>query len=731
MAATTVGVSEADKVRAAAASVHAQAAARRPAAPIAEARTFAGAMRISVVAVVCDEKAAVMEIYTRTALACSTRDLRFEVIFVDMGSKDGTWDEITRLSISDSRVHGSRTRGEVTEEQALANALRIAGGDIVFTLNAGCDDAAQIARFMATMDDGYDYVTGVTPAEDRARFVRTFAEWTTRLTGVHFGAFRSGFKCYSARMVRNIHRQMRLNGYDFRSASLVRFQGCRGAEIVVRPLRALPAGTGVAGIVTHAAAEATGRSLGAVAGAGDSVVSYLATHRWQYIIGGSLALLTFALLMMSDVIPLDMYLWVKLAIVVGVASLAACCFSVAALLRGLTAPARDVREMRDMPDMSSAAPATAAAPAAPGEPAPIAEAIPVAAAGATPEAPATPSVAAAVAEPAQLSVAGTVPTVALGVPAIVATAAAPVPVAPVVPAGATRAQRIGLPAPSAQAVRPARTAADPAGLRKWGSSAPRSSATASASSSAASATSPAKLVRSNMTTGPLPVPARPRSKSATVPSMLPKSAVVSPRLVLSKSGSALTGSFTTAPLPETTSVPAGTRRSVASVMSVGGQSATLDGTATATPIPAPVAEAAVAEKLGNGRPKPLVLIADDDAAIRDILRIHMEMHGFRVEEVGRGMQVLANLHHNPDLVLLDLMMPGLKGEETLREIQRRRPNMKVIVISGRIDVEESKSGLDAFEFVAKPVDFCTLRSVVSRAMEKGGEEAGERAALSA
>ncbi|HSI83979.1 MAG TPA: response regulator, partial [Candidatus Methylacidiphilales bacterium] len=121
----------------------------------------------------------------------------------------------------------------------------------------------------------------------------------------------------------------------------------------------------------------------------------------------------------------------------------------------------------------------------------------------------------------------------------------------------------------------------------------------------------------------------------------------------------------------------------------------------------------------NEQLKQLVLIADDDAAIRHVMRIHMEMNGFRVIEAASGSQVLTELDNKPDLILLDLMMPGgLNGEECLREIQKRSPGVRVIVVSGRIDVEESKSEINAFEFIAKPVDFSTLITAVNRAFHR-------------
>jgi CheY-like chemotaxis protein len=124
---------------------------------------------------------------------------------------------------------------------------------------------------------------------------------------------------------------------------------------------------------------------------------------------------------------------------------------------------------------------------------------------------------------------------------------------------------------------------------------------------------------------------------------------------------------------------------------------------------------------------PLILIADDEVAVRKGIRLVMEISGYRVEEVGRGMQVLACLHHNPEVVLLDINMPGLNGIETLVEIRKRHPHLKVIIVSGQTDPKLGPpADTGAFDYIPKPVDAHKLIAAVNRAMATCSSEPNTR-----
>jgi two-component system nitrogen regulation response regulator NtrX len=101
-----------------------------------------------------------------------------------------------------------------------------------------------------------------------------------------------------------------------------------------------------------------------------------------------------------------------------------------------------------------------------------------------------------------------------------------------------------------------------------------------------------------------------------------------------------------------------------------------------------------------------VLIADDEASIRESLRMILEFEGYRVEEAGDGLAALRIVRDRPpDAILLDIRMPELDGLETLRTLRERGYEMPVLVISGHADVptaiEATRRG--AYDFFEKPL----------------------------
>ncbi|HEX7254972.1 MAG TPA: response regulator [Gaiellaceae bacterium] len=88
------------------------------------------------------------------------------------------------------------------------------------------------------------------------------------------------------------------------------------------------------------------------------------------------------------------------------------------------------------------------------------------------------------------------------------------------------------------------------------------------------------------------------------------------------------------------------------------------------------------------RGTPLVLIVDDDPRIREFVRVNLEMDGYVVREAGSAEDGLAALEEQaPDLILLDVMMPGMDGWEMLRRMQERHGMgaIPVIMFSGQVE----------------------------------------------
>lgn len=111
-----------------------------------------------------------------------------------------------------------------------------------------------------------------------------------------------------------------------------------------------------------------------------------------------------------------------------------------------------------------------------------------------------------------------------------------------------------------------------------------------------------------------------------------------------------------------------------------------------------------------------LLIVDDDAAVRRMLRRAFENDGWDIFEAGDGDEVPAALRlHAPELVLLDMHMPRLDGLSVIECIRRELPRAVVLVLSGDADPLRREAALErgAHDFIAKPVDIADLRRRVA------------------
>jgi two-component system, OmpR family, KDP operon response regulator KdpE len=107
-----------------------------------------------------------------------------------------------------------------------------------------------------------------------------------------------------------------------------------------------------------------------------------------------------------------------------------------------------------------------------------------------------------------------------------------------------------------------------------------------------------------------------------------------------------------------------------------------------------------------------VLVVDDEAQMRRVLRASLMVHGYDVVEATSGEEALRTLNDEPcDLVLLDLNLPGIDGIDTCRAI-RTNSDVPVIVVSIRDSEQDRAAALDAGanDYVTKPFSFDTILS---------------------
>jgi DNA-binding response OmpR family regulator len=101
----------------------------------------------------------------------------------------------------------------------------------------------------------------------------------------------------------------------------------------------------------------------------------------------------------------------------------------------------------------------------------------------------------------------------------------------------------------------------------------------------------------------------------------------------------------------------------------------------------------------------MILVVEDEPGIVDFLERGLRTQGFEVDSALDGERGLSRaLEPDVELVVLDLMLPGLSGEEVLRRLNHARPGLPVIVLTAKGELEDRIAGLDAgaIDYVVKP-----------------------------
>ena len=122
-----------------------------------------------------------------------------------------------------------------------------------------------------------------------------------------------------------------------------------------------------------------------------------------------------------------------------------------------------------------------------------------------------------------------------------------------------------------------------------------------------------------------------------------------------------------------------------------------------------------------------ILVIEDEPDLRNGLRHNLQLDGFQVETAADGSRGLDLVRTaGPDLVLLDLMLPGLPGSEVLRELRRTQPGLPVIILSAKDEGRDRVRGLDlgADDYVTKPFALdelvARIRAVLRRSSRAPG-----------
>ncbi len=164
---------------------------------------------ISIIIPLLDEKESLPELYEWILKSLEGREI--EIIFVDDGSTDGSWDVIAALAEKDSRVRGIRFRRNYGKSAALYEGFAAANGSVVVTMDADLQDSPEEIPEMVRMveEDGYDVVSGWKQKRKDNPITKNLPSklynWTARrVTGIKLHDMNCGIKAYRSEVVKSI-----------------------------------------------------------------------------------------------------------------------------------------------------------------------------------------------------------------------------------------------------------------------------------------------------------------------------------------------------------------------------------------------------------------------------------------------------------------------------------------------------------------------------------------------
>jgi len=192
--------------------------------------------KLSIVIPLLNERESLRPLYDAIAAVVDREGYSAEIVFIDDGSRDGSYDVIRELAAKDPRVRAVRFRRNFGKSAGLAIGFRAARGDVVITMDADLqDDPEELPRLLAKLEEGYDLVSGWKEVRHDPLSKRlpskVFNAMTSRMSGVTLHDFNCGLKAYrrvvteEIRMARGMHRF---------TPALAYMRGFRVAEIPVR-----------------------------------------------------------------------------------------------------------------------------------------------------------------------------------------------------------------------------------------------------------------------------------------------------------------------------------------------------------------------------------------------------------------------------------------------------------------------------------------------------------------
>ncbi len=119
--------------------------------------------------------------------------------------------------------------------------------------------------------------------------------------------------------------------------------------------------------------------------------------------------------------------------------------------------------------------------------------------------------------------------------------------------------------------------------------------------------------------------------------------------------------------------------------------------------------------------KPRILIVDDEESIHLLYREELEEEGYEVHSAMDGPAALELVEEvKPDVVVLDINMPGMDGIEVLRQIKEKHPQMPVILCSAYPEYKQDLASWASDDYIVKSFDLTELKESIKRNLAKVG-----------
>lgn len=175
-------------------------------------------LNLSIVIPIHNEAASIPELISELQAVLQHFHGSYEIIFVDDGSKDGTFELLKQARQKNRNLNWIRLRSRFGKAAALSAGFRVAAGEIVITMDGDLqDDPAEIPKFIEKINEGFDVVSGWKHRRHdpipRVIMSKIYNMITSQVSGIRIHDFNCGFKAYRRAVIKEVHIYGELHRY--------------------------------------------------------------------------------------------------------------------------------------------------------------------------------------------------------------------------------------------------------------------------------------------------------------------------------------------------------------------------------------------------------------------------------------------------------------------------------------------------------------------------------------